>query len=114
MREPSRRHVALLLVREQRAHQRLAVDFVRPRTTSARDVAIDAGPTTWLSITSLCKRWIQTPSSPASWITLIAALPGPFLRLGPQLGKTLKQPSDVANSRASAWTRSRVCALIDQ
>src|SRR5918993_4197682 len=37
-----------------------------------RAVAIEAGSTTWLSIPSLCRtRWIQNPSSPASWIVMI-------------------------------------------
>lgn len=36
-----------------------------------RDVAIDAGSTTWLSIDSFCNaRWIQKPSRPASWMTM--------------------------------------------
>src|SRR3954451_21777526 len=36
-----------------------------------RDVAIEAGSTTWLSIPSFCRtRWIQNPSSPASWMTM--------------------------------------------
>src|SRR3954452_10902580 len=37
-----------------------------------RDVAMEAGSTTWLSIPSFCRtRWIQNPSSPASWMTMI-------------------------------------------
>jgi len=37
-----------------------------------REVKIDAGSTTWLSIPSLSStRWIQNPSSPASWMTMI-------------------------------------------
>ena len=37
-----------------------------------RDVAIEAGSTTWLSIPSAWSaRWIQNPSSPASWTTMI-------------------------------------------
>src|SRR5215204_454825 len=37
-----------------------------------REVAIEAGSTTWLSIPSCCRtRWIQNPSSPASWMTMM-------------------------------------------
>ena len=37
-----------------------------------REVKIDAGSTTWLSMPSLSStRWIQKPSSPASWMTII-------------------------------------------
>jgi hypothetical protein len=37
-----------------------------------REVKIDAGSATWLSMPSLSStRWIQKPSSPASWITII-------------------------------------------
>src|SRR3954465_8539623 len=33
---------------------------------------MEAGSTTWLSIPSFCRtRWIQNPSSPASWMTMI-------------------------------------------
>src|SRR4051812_33599482 len=33
---------------------------------------MEAGSTTWLSIPSLCRtRWIQNPSSPASWMTMM-------------------------------------------
>src|SRR4051812_15274217 len=33
---------------------------------------MEAGSTTWLSIPSSCRtRWIQNPSSPASWMTMI-------------------------------------------
>ena len=40
-----------------------------------RDVAIEAGSTTWLSISSFRRtRWIQNPSSPASWMTTIGKL----------------------------------------
>src|SRR3954468_13918936 len=37
-----------------------------------REVAMEAGSTTWLSIPSCCRtRWIQNPSSPASWMTMM-------------------------------------------
>src|SRR3954467_1866134 len=33
---------------------------------------MEAGSTTWLSIPSFCRtRWLQNPSSPASWMTMI-------------------------------------------
>ena len=37
-----------------------------------REVRIEAASTTWLSIPSDCStRWIQKPSRPASWMTII-------------------------------------------
>jgi hypothetical protein len=59
------------VVCKQRTNQRFAVDPVGLARRRRRDVAIEAGSTTWLSIPSDCStRWIQKPSSPASWMTI--------------------------------------------
>ena len=80
---------AILLVRgrcsNHGAHPRLASLIRQQALTRAspsilsvfalrrrRDVAIEAGSTTWLSTPSSCSnRWIQNPSRPASCITMI-------------------------------------------
>ena len=49
-----------------------------------REVKIDAASTTWLSIPSLCRtRWIQKPSNPASWMTMIGKSRPSALALSP-------------------------------
>src|SRR3954471_6769000 len=66
---------------DHRTNARLA-PLTRPRASPSilsvfarrrrREVAMEAGSTTWLSIPSVCRtRWIQNPSSPASWMTMM-------------------------------------------
>ena len=73
-----------------------------------REVAIEAGSTTWLSIPSFCStRWIQKPSSPASWMTMIGErLPSPRPRLLLELRKARQQRRDVAGTAPYASTSS--------
>src|SRR5215207_7554161 len=67
-------------IAQTRGSPRLSASSARTRASPSirsvfarrrrRDVAIEAGSTTWLSIPSFCRtRWIQNPSSPASWMT---------------------------------------------
>src|SRR4051812_43546463 len=71
-----------LTIAHTRASPRWGASRARPRASPSilsvfarrrrREVAIEAGSTTWLSIPSLCRtRWIQNPSSPASWMTMM-------------------------------------------
>src|SRR5690348_2065558 len=74
--------VGALAIEHTRGSPRLKAIRVRTRVSPSirsvfarrrrREVRIEAGSTTWLSIPSDCStRWIQKPSKPASWMTMI-------------------------------------------
>src|SRR5713101_400974 len=81
-RRSSSRGVGALAMEQTRGSPRLKAIRVRTRVSPSirsvfarrrrREVRIDAASTTWLSIPSDCStRWIQKPSRPASWMTII-------------------------------------------
>src|SRR3954468_18142254 len=72
--------VGALTIAQTRGSPRLSASRARTKASPSirsvfarrrrRDVAMEAGSTTWLSIPSLCRTpGIQNPSSPASWMT---------------------------------------------
>ncbi len=85
------------LIGQQRPDQRLAVDLVGLARRRRREVAIEAGSTTWLSIPSACStRSIRSRQARLPGSRSRKAFPGPRLRLALELGKPRQHAGDIA------------------